>query len=101
MTPLALEYSSKGRWGFSSNRSVTRIFLRPSRRHCAVLKGSMVNLGRNMMSSARTLSYAVGVRPMSGDATVVFIVDDDISVRESLELLVRTANWRPEAFASA
>lgn len=31
----------------------------------------------------------------------VFIVDDDISVRESLELLVRHENWKPEAFASA
>ncbi len=32
---------------------------------------------------------------------VVFVVDDDVSVRESLELLIRTAGWRPEAFASA
>jgi FixJ family two-component response regulator len=37
---------------------------------------------------------------MSG-APIVFIVDDDISVRESLELLVVAAGWRPEAFASA
>jgi FixJ family two-component response regulator len=32
---------------------------------------------------------------------IVFIVDDDISVRESLELLVADAGWRPEVFASA
>jgi FixJ family two-component response regulator len=32
---------------------------------------------------------------------IVFIVDDDVSVRESLELLVATAGWRPETFASA
>jgi FixJ family two-component response regulator len=32
---------------------------------------------------------------------IVFIVDDDVSVRESLELLVMTAGWRPETFASA
>jgi FixJ family two-component response regulator len=32
---------------------------------------------------------------------VVFVVDDDISVRESLELLIRTAGWLPETFASA
>jgi len=38
---------------------------------------------------------------MSSDIPVVFIVDDDISVRESLELLVRTENWKPETFASA
>jgi FixJ family two-component response regulator len=32
---------------------------------------------------------------------LVFIVDDDISVRESLEGLVTEAGWRPAAFASA
>jgi FixJ family two-component response regulator len=32
---------------------------------------------------------------------IVFIVDDDVSVRESLELLIRSAGWRPETFASA
>jgi FixJ family two-component response regulator len=32
---------------------------------------------------------------------IVFVVDDDISVRESLELLIRSAGWEPELFASA
>ncbi len=32
---------------------------------------------------------------------VVFVVDDDVSVRESLELLIRVAGWEPEMFASA
>jgi FixJ family two-component response regulator len=32
---------------------------------------------------------------------VVFVVDDDVSVRESLELLIRSAGWQPETFASA
>jgi len=31
----------------------------------------------------------------------VFVVDDDISVRESLELLIREAGWQPELFDSA
>jgi len=34
-------------------------------------------------------------------APVVFVVDDDVSVRESLELLIRSAGWEPELFASA
>jgi len=34
-------------------------------------------------------------------APIVFIVDDDISVRESLELLIRHAGWQPETFESA
>ena len=32
---------------------------------------------------------------------IVFVVDDDISVRESLELLIKFAGWQPEAFESA
>jgi FixJ family two-component response regulator len=32
---------------------------------------------------------------------IVFVVDDDISVRESLELLFRCEGWQPETFASA
>jgi FixJ family two-component response regulator len=32
---------------------------------------------------------------------IVFVVDDDISVRESLELLIRNEGWQPETFASA
>jgi FixJ family two-component response regulator len=32
---------------------------------------------------------------------IVFVVDDDVSVRESLELLIRSAGWQPETFTSA
>ena len=32
---------------------------------------------------------------------IVFVVDDDISVRESLELLIRCAGWQPETFSSS
>jgi FixJ family two-component response regulator len=35
------------------------------------------------------------------DAPVVFVVDDDVSVRESLELVIRFEGWRPELFSSA
>ena len=38
---------------------------------------------------------------MSDTTPIVFVVDDDISVRESLEALVRCAGWQPETFASA
>lgn len=34
-------------------------------------------------------------------SSVVFVVDDDISVRESLELMIRQAGWQAETFASA
>jgi RNA polymerase sigma factor (sigma-70 family) len=32
---------------------------------------------------------------------VVFVVDDDVSVRESLELMILAAGWHPETFPSA
>ena len=32
---------------------------------------------------------------------IVFVVDDDVSVRESLELLIRHEGWQPETFESA
>ena len=35
------------------------------------------------------------------DTPVVFVVDDDVSVRDSLELLILSAGWQPETFASA
>jgi FixJ family two-component response regulator len=38
---------------------------------------------------------------MAGVTPIVFIVDDDISVRESLEQLITEAGWQPELFASA
>jgi FixJ family two-component response regulator len=38
---------------------------------------------------------------MSDVTPIVFVVDDDISVRESLELLIRCEGWQPETFASA
>jgi FixJ family two-component response regulator len=38
---------------------------------------------------------------MEKPVPVIFIVDDDISVRESLELLVASVGWRPKIFASA
>src|SRR6202162_6606951 len=39
--------------------------------------------------------------PMSHATPIVFVVDDDVSVRESLESLIRFAGWQPETFASA
>ena len=35
------------------------------------------------------------------DKPIVFVVDDDVSVRESLELLIRFEGWQSETFASA
>jgi FixJ family two-component response regulator len=38
---------------------------------------------------------------MSQTVPIVFVVDDDVSVRESLESLLRFEGWQPETYASA
>jgi len=38
---------------------------------------------------------------MSHNTPIVFVVDDDVSVREALEGLIRYAGWQVETFASA
>jgi FixJ family two-component response regulator len=48
-------------------------------------------------SAAREL----GLSSTTPCTPVVFVVDDDVSVRESLELLIRGEGWCPEIFASA
>ena len=52
-----------------------------------------------------TLCSAIAARSievtMPDITPIVFVVDDDVSVRESLELSIRTAGWTPETFASA
>jgi FixJ family two-component response regulator len=52
-----------------------------------------------------TQAPALELRPsaVSSPASipVEFVVDDDISVRESLELLIRNEGWQVETFASA
>jgi FixJ family two-component response regulator len=51
---------------------------------------------------ANALGHGVGSSlVLHAAAPIVFVVDDDISVRESLESLIRTEGWQPETFASA
>lgn len=49
------------------------------------------------------INCSPGLEPsfMVNQAPVVFIVDDDVSVRESLEALVAELGWQPRTFASA
>lgn len=52
----------------------------------------------------RDLGYTpnhIGSPAMPNEVPVVFVVDDDISVRESLELLIGSAGWQPGIFESA
>jgi FixJ family two-component response regulator len=51
--------------------------------------------------SMQILGYESGSSSRDDVTPVVFVVDDDVSVRESLELLISCAGWQPETFASA
>jgi FixJ family two-component response regulator len=53
------------------------------------------------MKGAYGSGLELGLSPVSHATPVVFVVDDDVSVRESLELLIRCEGWQPETFASA
>lgn len=53
------------------------------------------------MSSPREVRSESRAPLISRDTPVIFVVDDDVSVRESLELLILSAGWQPETFESA
>lgn len=46
-------------------------------------------------------SPSIRARSMPDLTPIVYVVDDDLSVRESLELLIRHAGWRPVLLGSA
>jgi FixJ family two-component response regulator len=53
----------------------------------------------NATESSEPMNSELGSPRMP--SPIVFVVDDDMSVRESLELLVRHAGWQSETFESA
>ena len=53
------------------------------------------------MSSLGEAGSKSRAQVISRDTPVIFVVDDDVSVRESLELLILCAGWQPETFESA
>ncbi len=54
-----------------------------------------------MMATPTTNSNPARTSSASAATPIVFVVDDDISVRESLELLIEASGRKPETFASA
>jgi len=53
------------------------------------------------MTLVRAFAHQLESSPMTPATPIVFVVDDDISVRESLQLLIECEGWHPETFASA
>ena len=56
---------------------------------------------RHGLGGGLKVPIKMAAQPMSQPTPIVFIVDDDVSVRESLELLIGAENLRAETFASA
>ena len=53
------------------------------------------------MSLEQAVGHQLGLPSIPNFTPIVFVVDEDILVRSSLELLIRSEGWQPETFASA
>src|ERR1700683_3415802 len=53
------------------------------------------------MNTARASSHELRASPNGRTAPIVFVVDGDASVRQSLEWLIQGEGWQPEVFVCA
>jgi FixJ family two-component response regulator len=53
------------------------------------------------MTEVKAPDHVSRLPPKPAATPIVFVVDDDISVRESLEFLIRNEGWQPMLFESA
>jgi FixJ family two-component response regulator len=53
------------------------------------------------MSDTKAPDHVSPLPPRPTATPIVFVVDDDVSVRESLDLLIRNEGWKPMLFESA
>jgi FixJ family two-component response regulator len=78
---------------------IAEVVSAPGGRLVPKVRGGREDLFRQRQQAPRAApSVSSAATP---DTPTVFIVDDDVSVRESLELLIGFVGWRPETFASA
>jgi FixJ family two-component response regulator len=57
--------------------------------------------GAKTSKSPQRPKSELSARRIEPSSPIVFVVDDDISVRESLELLIHKQGWQPKTFSSA
>src|SRR4051812_15100200 len=96
-------HSSRVQWNVCTSRSATQLCLRPWILRSKRIEpwGNFGPLRRCRMLSPRNSGRAVESGRMSKVRPIVFVVDDDVSVRESLDLLIETEGWEVETFACA
>jgi hypothetical protein len=58
--------------------------------------GQILTDWREVMNTTRAASSESKQPSLLQAAPLVYVVDDDVSVRESLELLIRCEGWQPE-----
>jgi FixJ family two-component response regulator len=56
--------------------------------------------GAETIKSPQSPGAKLSSRRIEPSSPIVFVIDDDISVRESLELLIRKQGWQPKIFSS-
>jgi FixJ family two-component response regulator len=57
-------------------------------------------VGENRTNVAQAFSHRLGLPTIPNFTPIIFVVDEDTSVRASLELFIRSEGWQPETFAS-
>ena len=67
----------------------------------AALSGCSPLSGEHSVTTAHVFGQELGSSDTSSNLPIVFVVVDDVYLRESLELLIRHEGWQPETFAFA
>src|SRR5262249_21754666 len=76
-----------------------RLHNRSKGKRCCMSTSSVATTSGSVEN--RYLAASVGRISSPPPAATVFVVDDDVSVRESLELLIRSEGWQPDTCSSA
>jgi len=71
------------------------------RSHHSALSGPLPISEIHLATTADLRGHPPASSDASPDLPIVVVVDDDLSVRESMERLIRRAGWQPETFAFA
>jgi formate hydrogenlyase transcriptional activator len=71
------------------------------RSHNGVASDPLPISDEHSVTAAHVINNELGSSNTSSDQPVVFVVDDDVSVRESMELLIRQGGWQPVMCACA
>jgi formate hydrogenlyase transcriptional activator len=71
------------------------------RSNCRAISAPLPTSDEHPATTGHVPGHESGSANTSPDPPIVFVVDDDISVRESMERLIRQEGWQPETFAFA